>query len=180
MSDAVEAAGAQALAQRFALLLRDLLGTPILREIDTRNRMAPAGTCASHDFCDANMVMELAFIEIFGQQSLSEDEATSNANTRRWNSAWRIAVETGFVKLLSAAPAHPEHADLKHAHPAGAVPQRWRIVVSPSEGETFDHCKGTFASSEAACAWISREQLNQRYPGCRLSVEPETPGTPER
>lgn len=93
------------LARKFSEMLLNDLGHRTMIEICARNDDARAAdqvhTCASHDFCDANMVM-LAAVESLdirddaGQpvdvEYLVDD---TNANTL-WNSAWNMAVDNRF------------------------------------------------------------------------------------
>lgn len=142
----------QALAQRFAQILLNSLGPVAIKEIDLRNASAPPGTCASHDFCDANMVMEEAFIDIYGHSSLTDD-GMDPINVARWNDAWALVTSSGLLALLDMS-------------------DRWRIVATPPDGPAIPCCRGTFASSTAARRWIDQEQLCQRFAGFVLSVEP--------
>ena len=158
-----------ALAVRFAQLLLSALGMKTMHEIDRRNATGPKDSCASHDFCDANMVMESAYIEIHGHSSLSDD-GVNNDNTARWNAAWRYATNSGFIKLIEQAQVEQTQVQL---HRTSTAQSRWRIVVTSPSGARALYCKGTFGSSEAASGWISRERLRERSPGCTLEVEPD-------
>jgi len=89
----------QSLALRFAQILLSTLGVDVIHEIDRRNASAPPGTCASHDFCDANVVMEEAFIDTYGHSSLTDDGMDAT-NVARWNDAWALAVSSGLAQLL--------------------------------------------------------------------------------
>lgn len=79
---------AQRLAGAFvALLYRDLTPEQFFAA-QVANRGSEEGVCASHDHCDANMVMLEAFRLITGEQeafNLSPDEV------ELWNAAWNIA-----------------------------------------------------------------------------------------
>jgi hypothetical protein len=84
------AAEVETLAWTFAdMLARDLepLEWQVMR---LRNRTAPEGICASHDFCDANMVMAEAFEAVKGCPPLN-DEGMSAETVALWNAAWEVA-----------------------------------------------------------------------------------------
>lgn len=81
---------AEQIAATFVRLLAEQLSA---RQWDTmRQRNATpayATSCASHDFCDANMVMLAAFAEhgLDGLAGMDHDPAL-------WNTAWEIARST--------------------------------------------------------------------------------------
>lgn len=64
---------------------------PHLKEIDRRNKAAQFG-CATHDFCDANMVMLAAFQSAFGR----EMDFDSQPDCDLTNAAWDAAIKEGF------------------------------------------------------------------------------------
>lgn len=49
-----------------------------------------AGVCASHDFFDANMIMDDAFSDVKGRSCVG-DHGVSEADAETWNRAWEIA-----------------------------------------------------------------------------------------
>jgi len=82
------------LAAAFAGKLRDAFTDKEWEEMRSRNA-APvfAGSCASHDFCDANMVMAASFLELLGRDlTWQNDDGShspeSEADFTLWNSAW--------------------------------------------------------------------------------------------
>ena len=84
------------LAERFAAILRDELGPKTFAEIKRRNETDPAyaTSCASHDFCDANMVMDAAFRDVLGRGPVMDEEgrdAEEDADIALWNAAWEFA-----------------------------------------------------------------------------------------
>lgn len=91
IDDALAIADRQALAHEFSETLRAELSEDDWREMRERNRTYGAGVCASHDFCDANMVMEQAFSVITGRAILPDDGPPSDADRSLWNDAWYIA-----------------------------------------------------------------------------------------
>jgi hypothetical protein len=82
------AAAIARLALSFADALRDEIGDDDYAEVCARNATEEyARFCASHDFCDANMVMFDAFnTEIGWDMDLDNDE-----DTAVWNEAWELA-----------------------------------------------------------------------------------------
>ena len=57
-------------------------------------------TCATHDYCDANMVMDEAFHKVLGRgMYLIKESATEEqkqADTDLWNAAWTLAKHNQF------------------------------------------------------------------------------------
>lgn len=88
------------IAARFASLLCAEIGAADFREVVRRNRTPRyrnSCSCASHDFCDANMVMLDAFAS-FGIDADAvcdcfgpEGERTAHADT--WAQAWDLFVK---------------------------------------------------------------------------------------
>jgi hypothetical protein len=74
---------AKQVADKFDKILRNEIGEDNYRECVAKNK-TPAyqnGCCASHDYCDSNMVMLEAL------QSLGADPDSNEGNTL-WNRAW--------------------------------------------------------------------------------------------
>lgn len=63
-------------------------------ESRTRKRQA---SCLSHDICDANEVMEQAFVAVVGKPS---DTLNDEAHFRLWNLAWNVARKYNFNMSL--------------------------------------------------------------------------------
>lgn len=84
---------AEQLAREFARLLLEELGEEIMQEVVRLNRTPDyqGPVCASHNFCDANMVMAAAFEETFGREPALDGE-----DLRMWNEAWDIAHKAEF------------------------------------------------------------------------------------
>lgn len=89
---------AESLARKFAELLAEDIGDAAMAEVVRRNGTVDydEGSCASHDFCDANMVM-LAAVESFGY---SDDDVfendCDNEVQKLWNAAWDFAKSNKF------------------------------------------------------------------------------------
>lgn len=92
------------LAGAFAIELWQEIGAANLAIVKERNATpAYGGTiCASHDYCDANMVMDSAFRETIGRDAWPEgQDAMADADCALWNEAWSIAKRD----YLTAQPA---------------------------------------------------------------------------
>ena len=84
------------IAEEFRKVIAEWLGEDTRRTIDLVNKIpSNAGTCATHNFCDANAAMLEAF-ENFGIDPLPEDEAKREEMADLWNRAWDIAKAKGF------------------------------------------------------------------------------------
>lgn len=89
-------------AEQFIHLLREQLGGETLYKIVEANDTIPAGCCASHDYCDANMVMDAAMRSL-GIDPLPEDEdGMPDWVNELWNRSWAVAMES--MKLRRARP----------------------------------------------------------------------------
>jgi hypothetical protein len=79
---------AHAIARKFVALLRVELTPEQFRETKRRNRdRADKRSCASHDFCDANMVMADAF-----RQTGLEPDVDDGEQCALWGTAWDAAM----------------------------------------------------------------------------------------
>lgn len=99
MTDRRTLPNADQLARRFSAMLIEDLGKGIVQVITERNEQpAYDGTCscASHDFCDANMVM-LAAVESFGftDDDVFENDC-DNPLANLWGEAWNLAKTNKF------------------------------------------------------------------------------------
>ena len=83
------------MAERFADLLAEEIGPDKFERIKALNRTPEYASpiCASHDFCDANMVMAQAFEEVAGHAP----EANSESDADIWNAAWDHARQKGLI-----------------------------------------------------------------------------------
>ena len=82
---------AERLAARFAADLKASLTVAQWRQMRAKNVEYGEGVCASHDYCDANMIMEPAFVAIVGRDPLDEASGMSEADCELWSKAWDIA-----------------------------------------------------------------------------------------
>lgn len=80
---------------RFSTALKEQLTPAQFAEMKRLNATADyaSGCCASHNFCDANMVMAPAFEEIMGRALIAEnsDVGMTDADCRIVNAAWDSA-----------------------------------------------------------------------------------------
>lgn len=81
------------LAKVFAAKCAATFTSAELAEIKRRNasREYPEGICATHDFADANMIMDEAFTEATGRSIVPDEGEISEADSALWNEAWTIA-----------------------------------------------------------------------------------------
>lgn len=85
-----------ALASRFSNELCSTLSAEQMQTVVNRNLQALAAgyadECHSHDFCDANEVMDSAFQAVAGR----EMDLQSDADCAAWGKAWRMAKKSAF------------------------------------------------------------------------------------
>lgn len=82
---------AKDIARTFSRNLLAEIGEENLNEVIARNaKETSKGVCHSHDFCDANMVMDGA-MKMYGIADPSDEN-----NHALWNEAWDIAVKNCF------------------------------------------------------------------------------------
>ncbi|MEL4071690.1 hypothetical protein WKW50_16215 [Ochrobactrum sp. GPK 3] len=124
---------AASLALVFIGVMRGHYTNDTLEEIDRRNRSRNDDTCASHDFFDANIIMDEAFTRFFGRSTLSDSESISDDDCDLWRRAWNIAKRKGFS--VNA----PFHVSLVN---------NWIIIAGTVSGGLTFH--GPFDTAEAA------------------------------
>lgn len=84
------------LAQKFEAMLKKELGNEAFAEMLVRNiNETNKYICHSHDFCDANIIMEQAFKEVMERPCLvvkepngEEERKIQDADFALWNAAW--------------------------------------------------------------------------------------------
>ena len=92
---------AKDLAGVFSSVVRERLADH-LDEIRRRNRASAAAgernVCATHDFCDANMLMHEALCRCYGVRDFpASNISESETLTGLWNEAWDIAKRNEFL-----------------------------------------------------------------------------------
>lgn len=84
------------LACAFTMRLEAEIGVAAMELVRAKNALETmrlgAFTCHSHDFCDANEVMHLAFLGVV-QRAVDHD---APADVALWNDAWRLAYNASF------------------------------------------------------------------------------------
>jgi len=87
------------IARRFCLRLHRELGAKIMRQVVKRNaeyvRDGVSGVCATHDYCDANMTMDGAFLDL-GFRSVTDAAPDDQEKWDVVNVAWDKAKAAGF------------------------------------------------------------------------------------
>lgn len=88
--------GIEAVARAFCRHLHKEFTATQLREINRRNALPEYSfACATHDFADANEIMDAAFSEIMG---FSAADAMTDRNVTIWNRAWAAAKAARFIE----------------------------------------------------------------------------------
>ena len=84
----------QSLAEQFAKVLQEWIGKLNLEKVNVLNQHTDfdEGSCATHDFCDANMAMDAAFQDVYGREPVLD----SNYDNGLWSEAWDQAKRQGF------------------------------------------------------------------------------------
>jgi hypothetical protein len=88
-----------ALARAFADEVKESFSTAEFREMLDKNKSSHAdkGICASHDYCDANMLMLDAWLKTFGREpALLHGCDHDDHDARLWGDAWAIAKAADF------------------------------------------------------------------------------------
>ena len=89
----VRKANAELLAKRFVELLKKEIGVKKFEVVRSRNgTLRYVSCCASHDFCDANMVMLAAYCEV-KQINEADVDVNDEQVIEVFNVAWNIARE---------------------------------------------------------------------------------------
>lgn len=90
----------EALAQEFAAHLLVCIGDTNFKEVIRRNPTY-GEACASHDFCDANVVM-LEALQALAPHIDVDDVLSDNEIGTLWEEAWSHAKSTGFSDFLAS------------------------------------------------------------------------------
>jgi hypothetical protein len=88
------------IAFQFSMGLRKALSPDQITVINARNAAeSNPSVCHSHDFCDANEVMDDAFRNVTGASVTDPETVNDDANLSQWNIAWSIARAARFKPL---------------------------------------------------------------------------------
>lgn len=79
-------------AAAFSRVLRAWLTPEQMASVIAKNEAGSDRTCASHDYCDANMAMHEAFMSALGR----EPDPAVSADVSLWNAAWSTAKRARF------------------------------------------------------------------------------------
>lgn len=161
------------IAGRFADILESWLSPVQWFTTLDRNCSVPAGVCASHDFCDANMAMQEAWEEITGREiPFADDGGMTQADCDLWGAAWEAAkathltcesrdpaflawLETGreVASLMAAACGYEGETDSAgYVFKPGYLEKRgenWGAIIGNIERE--------FSGLPTAAAWLWRD-----------------------
>lgn len=86
------------LSNRFSYLINENFSAIELAETIRKNKTEDyKNCCATHDYCDANMIMDEAFTEIVGH----EIDLQNDADLELWNSAWDLSKANDFKVIKS-------------------------------------------------------------------------------
>ena len=81
------------IGKEFSSILLIDLGIDVMREVVEKNSTEEYdGVCASHDYCDANLVMAEAFNKICRREA----EIDSEEDSYWWGEAWNYAKVNNF------------------------------------------------------------------------------------
>lgn len=129
---------ADQLAVEFAVCLLNAIGPSHLSEVVRRNATpayAVHGTCASHDFIDANMVMLQACNGF--EHEVDSDDVLFGPWGELWQRAWALARCCVFEEVLVADPASvPGVPTWTPDDQAAAMREGWALFNECSEGWT--------------------------------------------
>lgn len=89
------------LARAFADGMREALSAEQWDAMRARNATPEygGGICASHDFVDANEIMDSAFLKVTGREIMAEGaEEIADADLTLWGLAWGVAKVEYFTE----------------------------------------------------------------------------------
>jgi hypothetical protein len=99
---------ARQFAERVAAYVSERFDGYAIEKIDSRNRNEKSpDICHSHDFCDANVHMQLAILDVTGIDAAAQMPEMSDDVSALWHGAWNAAKRIGF-RRLSAVRGMPD------------------------------------------------------------------------
>lgn len=78
----------------FSRIVRETFDGSTLKKINARNKRNGGDSCATHEFCDANMLMIEACAEVL---KVKQDDVDLDANIEIINEAWSLAKQNRFM-----------------------------------------------------------------------------------
>lgn len=129
MSDNAKAVTKYDVAHKFKEIICKYISTADVKEIDRLNaaEVIGSGVCHTHDFCDANLIMEEALtslgVKVFAQAENShdpDDQVMSDEAISLWDAAWDIAKAEGFSTLPAETPT-PTKKPVKRGVPSPSM-----------------------------------------------------------
>lgn len=92
-----DADAAEILARKFSAILCEWLTPEQIQEVVEKNKIAIDGVCHSHDYCDANMAMDEAFVELWSEGTADDTNPSQQTEDHAlWGAAWQIAKDNNF------------------------------------------------------------------------------------
>lgn len=95
--------GVVKLSKEFSTLIRDkYFTTDELNAVNEENARNNDSSCATHDYCDANMIMDEAFQTVMGREFVFQDDEVPGSeeknayDTDLINAAWSMSKAAGF------------------------------------------------------------------------------------
>lgn len=159
MTDTTELTGR--LASAFACVLREWATDSeweTMREVNRDYAQSEFydGCCASHDFCDANMAMDAAFVRVLGRPAALEcnEDGTEHPDFALWDAAWNIAKPL-YLTAPEADPMDcpPRNSWGAHLDPLVAEYEAWTESRGLSgEGDALELLMGDLTPEQRA--WL--------------------------
>jgi len=103
---AKDQAKVEKLARLFAEEMKSTVKPADFKKAIELNKKEPDDVCRTHDFCDANMVMDAAFKKFgidledysFPGRGMTGDDNVEKALIELWNAAWKTAKSNHFYQ----------------------------------------------------------------------------------
>lgn len=138
-------------ARRFAERIAENIEPDDLDEIDERNRReADKSICHSHDFCDANVHMQMAIMAVTGGLDAGArlTEPEQSKVHRLWQSAWDKAKSLGFRRLSHVRGDPDDPAEMPTVTPVNNLCSRILLPgLTPVEEHPLEVCLDYWGSN---------------------------------
>jgi hypothetical protein len=84
------------LSEKFNEIVNKEFSVEQLAEINAKNKTAEyISCCATHDYCDANMLMDEAFTSVIGR----EIDLQNENDCQLWSNAWDLSKDNDFKTI---------------------------------------------------------------------------------